>query len=108
MKDYPFLYQSGAILLILGSALHIALWSYAPWLYALGAGLYTLYFLLQPHKSYEVRERRLIRMNLFSGLLFITSAVFLLRNSTMWILFFALAMVFAIYAGLLLVFKKKS
>ncbi|MDY6122516.1 MAG: hypothetical protein SPI72_05530 [Porphyromonas sp.] len=107
MKDYPFLYQVGAIALFVGAVLHLFALSLAPWVYAIGATLYTLYFLLQPHKKFPTRKRRLLRLNLIAGLLFISSAVFLFRSSTMWILFFALAMVFATYSSLMFVFAKK-
>ncbi|MFC4665583.1 hypothetical protein [Falsiporphyromonas endometrii] len=106
MKEYPWLYRIGSVCVIIGTAFAIKDWSWTPWVYLFGAILYTLYFLLMPHKQMTLRYRRLVRMAFFSGILLIISSSFMLRHNNLWILLFALAMVFAIYSTVLLALNK--
>lgn len=107
VKDYPFLYQVGAIALFVGAVLH--LFALSLWLLGcmLSGLLYTLYFLLQPHKKFPTRKHELLRLNLIAGLLFISSTVSIQVLYDVD-LFFALAMVFATYSSLMFVFAKSS
>lgn len=108
MKEYPWLYQIGSILVLTGTAFAIKGWDWTGWIYLAGAILYTLYYLLLPHKQMTIRYRRLVRMAFFSGILLIVSAGFMIQHNNLWILIFALALVFAIYSTILLLIAKRK
>lgn len=104
MKWRTVTYYASTILLIIGAALGIKHRLGVDIIYMIGGVGYTLTYMFAPVTDLSVRERRLIRMNIFAGLLFMTSGVFrfLGRGQAEWVLFFALAMVFMIYGSVAL------
>lgn len=82
-------------------------------IYLLGGIGYGLYFLLASRRNQSVREQRLSRMNVFASLLFIISAVARLGyldayGQGLWILFFALGLIFMLYANVVGLYIKDN
>lgn len=113
-RQYKYLYIVSSLMLVFGAALGIVQHIAYDYIYLLGAVGYGLYFLLAQDKDAPLRERRLVRMNVFASLLFIISAVFRLGylpasyGQQLWVLFMLLGLVFMLYANLVFVWSKKK
>ncbi|KGN98511.1 hypothetical protein HR11_08205 [Porphyromonas macacae] len=113
MKRYRFtdiLYICSGLLLIIGAFSGFIRELWVNIVFALGAAGYLLSFMLTPPKNKDLRSRRLHRMGFLSGLLFGISAAyrFIGREQQEWLLFFALGLVFMIYANLLTITRKNK
>ncbi|PVZ08102.1 hypothetical protein [Porphyromonas loveana] len=102
-------YRVGSLLLILGAVLRLLPlggMAAGDYMYALGALLYLLSFMLTPVADLDMRTRRLYRMNVLSGAFFVVSAALIfLRNDSLWLLFFTIGVVYMIYASVLLLWR---
>lgn len=81
--------------------------------YLFGGILYFVTYLIKPKAKQNIRMKRLDNMNAFAGILFIMSAIFKMGyfaslGSNLWILFLSLAVVFMIYALVIMIFTDKS
>ena len=102
-------YRVGSLLLIFGAASRLVRFVPGDYLYALGAVLYLLSYALTPVADLDTRTRRLYRMNVLSGAFFVVSAILVfVRADSLWLLFFAIGVIYMIYASMLLLFKKGS
>ncbi len=109
---HQWLYMLGASLTILGALPIIQGSEVLIYIYALGVFAYTLYYLICDWGiKLDVFEQRIIRLNRFASVLLLVSAVArfgLLDNygQNLWIFFLGLALVFILYANILLLIKK--
>lgn len=107
ISKYKYLYLGSSLLLILGAALALTRMLVFDLVYLAGAFGYMLYFLLAFRgEVLPLRTSRLVKMNLLASLLFLISAVARLGyldayGAGLWILFFALGLVFMIYANII-------
>ena len=106
-KKYKYLYIVSVLLLLTGAALAMTHHLIFDITYTLGALGYTLYYILAPLKEQPHFIRRVTRMGVFSGLLFLLSAVsrfgvFDAYGQNAWLLFLALGLVYMCYGNVLL------
>jgi len=95
-----------AALVLIGAALYIFDWKFAPYLFAAGAAGVTVCYLTISNQSADVRTRRLQRNNIFAGISMIISSVFMFRHQMAWVVFLLIAAVFLLYSSF--VMKDKS
>lgn len=94
-------------MLIVGAALGIMRMLIFDVVYLLGGLGYMLYFLLAFRgEKLPLRTNRLVKMSLLASLLFVISAVARLGyldayGAGLWILFFALGLIFMVYANII-------
>lgn len=72
----------GSVLMVVGAGLNVLLWSYAPYLYAIGAIGFTSMQMLQRYDGNNTTIRRLRRIMLLSDFLFLASAVLMFANQS--------------------------
>lgn len=106
-QQYKYLYIVSTLMILSGAALGMVEHLAFHLIYLLGGAGYLLYYLIAPEEHLPLRERRLIQMNAFAGLLFVVSGVARLGvfdawGAKLWILFLLLAVIFMIYANLVL------
>lgn len=103
-KFLNILYFISCVLLIIGGALGITHRIEADLTFLLGAIGYGSYYALLPSSDGELRQKRLVRMNIFASILFIVSAIarfgFLDRyGQQLWVFFLLLGLIFMVYAN---------
>ena len=108
---YKYLYIVSVLLLLSGAALTEQL--LFDILYALGAVGYGLYYVLAPERDASPLLRRVARMGVFSGLLFLLSAaarfgLFDGFGRGAWLVFLALGLLYMIYGNVLLYLDDKK
>lgn len=110
---YKYLYIVSVLLIISGAALALTEHRLFDVLYGLGAVGYGLYYVLAPERYASRLLRRVARMGVFSGLLFLLSAlarfgVFDSFGRGAWLVFLALGLVYMIYGNVLLYMDEKK
>ncbi len=112
-KQYKYLYIVSVLLLLSGAALAVIDHSVFDIIYGLGAFGYTAYYLLTPTDELTGTLRRAVRMGVFSGLLFLISAVarfdtFATFGQGLWLVFLALGLIYMIYGNVLLYIDERK
>lgn len=104
-KTLQIVYILSAIALVVGAALGILKHPLVDSLYLAGALGYSMHYLLYPTVGKPLRERRLVKMNVFTSLLFVGSALarwglFDRYGQQLWVVLLALGLIFMVYAHL--------
>lgn len=112
-KQYKYLYIVSVLLLLSGAALAVIDHPVFDIIYGLGAFGYTAYYLLTPTDELSGTLRRAVRMGVFSGLLFLISAVarfdtFATFGQGLWLVFLALGLIYMIYGNVLLYIDERK
>ena len=111
-KKSENLYAAGLIIVAVSSLLHFV-WDlpYADYAMAMAGGLMALSLMLKgafgEKADGTVRSRRLDRMRLLGGLIFMVAGGFAVEGQNLWILLFAAATVFTLY-GIFVGDRKES
>ena len=74
-KQQVAVFLTGALLMAVGAGSSLLLWSWAPYVYAVGAIAFTSMQMLQRYDGPNIAIRRLRRIMLLSDLLFLITAV---------------------------------
>ena len=86
-KIYNCIYSIGGILLVLGAALYITKWVWAPYVYILGAFMYGAMQMLDRYTGSNFILRRLRRQQLLGAVAFMLAGVLMLAcKHNEWIL----------------------
>lgn len=109
--QYQYLYLMSSLMLISGAALALTGHIVFDIVYLLGGLGYLLYFLIAPERQQSLRTSRLVKMSLLASVLFIISAVARFGyldayGQQLWILFFALGLIFMLYANIIGLYTK--
>lgn len=112
-SKYKYLYIVSLLLLLSGAALALTGHLLFDSLYTAGALGYGLYYVLAPEPSAPKVIRRVARMGVFSGILFLLSAVarfgvFDAYGQNAWVVFLALGLVYMIYGNILLYLDERK
>lgn len=104
-KMMQIVYIVSTLALVVGAALGLLGHWLADSLYLMGALGYGVYYLLYPTACKPLRERRLVRMNVFASILFVASALarfglFDRYGQQLWVVLLALGLIFMVYAHL--------
>ncbi|MDR3250494.1 MAG: hypothetical protein LBT42_02350 [Tannerella sp.] len=97
IRDYVFIFSG--MLVLLGAALYITHWLYAPYLFAPGAAGVTVCFITAPYRGLGFRRRRLHRINVLAGISIIVSSVFMFRERMEWVVFLLIAALLLTYTS---------
>ena len=108
-KKYKYLYIVSVLMLLSGAALAMTRHTAFDVLYTLGGVGSTLYYILAPLRD----QPRLVRMGVFSGLLFTLSGVarfglFDAYGQNAWLVFLVLGLVYMCYGNILLYIGDKK
>lgn len=103
VKSITYMYYMASIFILfgvgIGGVIDHVLFDVA---FLVGALMYLFCYLLKPKDDDNIRLKRLENMNVFAGMLFTISSVLKMgwipSFKGLWILFFALAVVFVVYA----------
>ena len=88
------------LLVVAGAVLYITHWTYAPWLFAVGAAGVTVGYLTGVRRDdLDFRRRRLIRWNVFAGLAMIVASVFMFRGRMEWVALLLIAALIQLYTS---------
>lgn len=100
-KVINFLFIAGAVCVMIGALAWFRLKNTTGWIVAIGGIMMSLAFLISAfgHQAETIRARRLERMRLFSGLLFIVSGGFMIQGSGTWLPIFLIGSIFFIYSA---------
>lgn len=112
-EKYKYLYIVSALMLLSGAMLGIVGHIVFHIIYLIGGIGYLIYYLVAPTDGLSIRDKRLVRMNSFAGLLFVVSGiarfgVFDAWGQQLWILFLTLGVVFMLYANIVLGHSKSK
>lgn len=112
-SKYKYLYIVSLLLLLSGAALALTANRFFDILYLLGALGYSIYHLIALEPGAPIILRRVARMGVFSGILFLLSAVarfglFDSYGKNAWLLFLALGLVYMIYGNVLLYLDERK
>lgn len=112
-SKYKYLYIVSLLLILSGAAFALTAHRLFDVLYALGALGYGAYYLLALEPDAPKIFRRVARMGVFSGILFLLSAVarfgvFDAYGQNAWLLFLALGLVYMIYGNVLLYLDERK
>ena len=86
-------------LLITGAILFLTRWFYAPYLYAFGTAGVALFFMTMPREGLNLRERRLLRINVIASVMMIISSYFMFKGHTGWVVFLLIAALLILYTS---------
>ncbi len=98
------LYIGGASFALIGAVSQLFDWTYAPYIFSIGAAI-LIYFplkLVMDVKNADIRQKRLARSGLFSALLLGLAAYLMFTHSNLWvmaILIYALSTLFLSFRG---------
>lgn len=86
-KLYSFIYMLGGILLVLGAALYITKWSWAPYIYILGSFMFGAMQMMDRYTGTNWILRRLRRQQIFGAImLMVTGVAMLVTKHNEWII----------------------
>lgn len=93
-------YLVGGIMLIAGVIGEISFWSYAPYIYTVGAGLFALAQVNSPLEKSNFIVRRLRRQQIFGAILLVLTAVFMFfTHGNEWMVCLTIAAVLELYTA---------
>lgn len=101
MKNFlPFLLATGAVMMLVGATIYITGWPYAPYIYTVGAGCFTLSQLNLPPQGRSAVLRRLRIQQLFgAAALLLTGAFMMFTRGNEWIVCLTVAAVLQLYTS---------
>jgi len=96
----PALYVVGAIMALIGAAVHITGWLYAPYIYTIGATLFALAQINSPYHGDNRIIKRLRRQQIFGALFLILAGAFMFfTNKNEWIVILTIGAVLELYTS---------
>lgn len=100
---------TGSVLVIIGAVGFLYHPCVAAWVMLGGSLLMAFAYIIRAtkYKPESARERRLERMGMLAGLHYFLAATFMMRQSTTWMLLFAVATVFFVYSNFA-IFRRKN
>ncbi|MDR2859088.1 MAG: hypothetical protein LBV64_01670 [Mediterranea sp.] len=108
-KIIPFFYFAGALMILTGACTYITRWSYAPYIYTVGAGLFALAQINSPYHSTNVNIKRLRRQQILGAvLLVLTGALMLIMHGNEWILCLTIAAFLELYTVFRISYEEKK
>lgn len=86
-KVYSYIYMLGGILLVLGAALYITKWSWAPYIYIVGSFMFGAMQMMDRYTGKNWMIRRLRRQQIFGSImLMVTGIAMLMCKHNEWII----------------------
>lgn len=99
-KIQQTIYIIGGILLVVGAALYITQWAWAPYMYIIGSFLFGAMQMLDRYTGKSFILRRLRRQQLLGAIaLMLTGVLMLASNHNEWILCLLVGCIFELYTA---------
>jgi predicted metal-binding membrane protein len=97
-KIISFLYFIGALMVLVGSSVYITQWSYAPYIYTVGAGFFALAQINSPYRGTNKNIKRLRHQQIIGAICLVLTGLFMFttRNNE-WIASLTIAAFLEIY-----------
>ncbi len=96
----PFFFSAGAIMVLAGAVIYISGWSYAPYIYTIGAGFFALAQINTPTKGKGKTLKRLRIQQIFGAIaLVLTGAFMLTTHGNEWIACLCVAAILELYTA---------
>lgn len=97
----PALYTVGAVMLLTGAAVYITGWSYAPYIYTIGATFFALAQINSPLRFRSATIKRLRRQQIFGALLLVLTGAFMFfTRGNEWIVSLTIAAILELYTSI--------
>nr|WP_302829723.1 hypothetical protein [uncultured Bacteroides sp.] len=97
----PALFTVGAAMVLIGAAVYITGWMFAPYIYTIGATFVALAQINSPSKSKSPNVKRLRRQQIFAALLLVLTGAFMLfTHGNEWIVSLTIAAVLELYTSI--------
>jgi predicted metal-binding membrane protein len=97
-KIISFLYFIGALMVLVGSSVYITHWSYAPYIYTVGAGFFALAQINSPYHSANKNVKRLRRQQIIGAVFLVLTGLFMFTtHNNEWIASLTIAAILEIY-----------
>jgi hypothetical protein len=99
-KLIPFCYFAGAAMVLTGACVYITHWTYAPYIYTVGAGLFALAQINSPYHGANTNIKRLRRQQILGAVLLVATGVFMITTrGNEWIASLTIATVLQLYTA---------
>lgn len=96
----PALFVVGAVMTIVGAAIYITGWFYAPYIYTVGSGFVALAQISTPVKGKSTTLRRLRVQQIFAALALVLTGIFMFTtNGNEWIACLTIATILELYTA---------
>lgn len=96
----PAFFTVGAVMALVGAAVYITGWPYAPYVYTVGATLVALAQINSSSKSTSPNVKRLRRQQIFGALLLVLTGAFMLfTHGNEWIVCMTIAAILELYTS---------
>lgn len=97
----PALFTVGAVMVLVGAAVFITGWLYAPYIYTIGATFVALAQINSPSTCKNATVKRLRRQQIFGALvLVLTGAFMLFTHGNEWIVSLTIAAILELYTSI--------
>ena len=87
------------IFVLVGAALYLSQWIYAPYLFATGAAGITVCYMTIPYHTLNYRMRRLYRMNILAGIVMIVASVLMFKQRMEWVVCLLISAILQLYTS---------
>lgn len=99
-KVYSYIYMLGGILLVLGAALYITKWSWAPYIYIVGSFMFGAMQMMDRYTGKNWMIRRLRRQQIFGSImLMVTGIAMLMCKHNEWIICLLIGCLLELYTA---------
>ncbi len=102
------MFYISAVLVLISTALFITKWTYAPYLFAVGAAGIAVYYFSNHYTGTNVRLKRLHRFNIFSGILLVVTSYLMFKNRSEWIATLSIAAFLQLYVSIITGIEEKK
>ena len=94
-----YFFMVAGVLVLAGAMSYITRWTYAPYLFAIGAAGIAVSFMTAPYKNLGFRRRRLHRINVLAGVSLVSASVLMFRERTEWVILVLIAALLILYTS---------
>lgn len=99
-KIIPALYAVGAVMALIGAAVYITGWIYAPYVYTIGATLFALAQINSPYQGENKNIKRLRRQQILGALFLVAAGAFMFfTNKNEWVAVLTIGAVIELYTS---------
>ena len=96
----PALFTVGAVMVLMGAAVYVSGWIYAPYIYTIGAGFFALAQINSPVKGKSKTLRRLRIQQIFGAIALVLVGAFMFTtNGNEWIACLTVAAILELYTA---------
>lgn len=108
-KYYPAIFVTGAMFILLGAAIMITRWTYAPYIYSAGALMVAAVQFADGYKGNDVTMKRLRKQQIFGAILLLLTGMFMFTTQhNEWIICLTIAAILELYSAYRMSYLEKN